>query len=178
MKPTENKPGRLLVAGIGNIFFGDDAFGVEVVRALSRIPLPEQVRVLDFGIRSYDLAYALTEGYDAAILVDALPRGSTPGTTFLIEPDLDALSPPTAESGDPHTMNPVAVLQLARTFGALPPRLFVVGCEPAVLENDTGEIGLSPSVRAAVPLAIGMIESLIGDLLGLKLETDAGLVPG
>ena len=79
---------RILVAGIGNIFFGDDAFGCEVASQLRRKPLPEGVRVIDFGIRSYDLAYAIMDGYDATILVDATPQGSAPGTIYLIEPDL------------------------------------------------------------------------------------------
>ena len=82
---------RILVAGIGNIFFGDDAFGCEVAKELAQRPLPEGVRVIDFGIRSYDLAYAIMDDYDATILVDASPRGSPPGTVYLIEPDLNKL---------------------------------------------------------------------------------------
>ncbi len=81
---------RILIAGIGNIFLGDDAFGVEVVRRLSRSArkLPDEVRIVDFGIRGFDLAYALMEGYEVAILVDATPRGGVPGTLYTIEPDL------------------------------------------------------------------------------------------
>src|SRR5947209_2000127 len=90
--------GQILVAGVGNIFLGDDAFGVEVAQRLLRRSLPEGVRVVDFGIRGFDLAYALmrddlAEG-GTAILVDALPRGEPPGTLYVIEPDLDALGEP------------------------------------------------------------------------------------
>src|SRR6202030_732892 len=79
---------RILIAGIGNIFLGDDAFGVEVVRRLAARKLPDAIRVVDFGIRGFDLAYALMEGYEITILVDATPRGGQPGTLYTIEPDL------------------------------------------------------------------------------------------
>ncbi len=163
---------RILVAGIGNIFLGDDAFGVEVAQALMRRPLPEEVSVVDFGIRGYDLAYALMDGYDATILVDAMARGEPPGTIFLIEPDPvepgAAGEPPAI---DAHSMNPLQVLRLVRALGGDAPRnLYLVACEPAVLGSETGEIALSSVVSAAVPSAIGMIEMLIGDLLGKSGE--------
>ncbi|MEP6809174.1 MAG: hydrogenase maturation protease, partial [Chthoniobacterales bacterium] len=103
---------RILVAGIGNIFFGDDAFGCEVAQQLARRQLPEGVFVKDFGIRSYDLAYAIMEKYDATILVDATARGSEPGTIYLIEPDLKMLDELPDEAVNAHSMNPVRVLQL------------------------------------------------------------------
>src|SRR5690242_4451119 len=123
---------RILVAGIGNIFFGDDAFGVEVVRELAQRPGPEEVQLIDFGIRSYDLAYALGEPYDAVILVDAVPRGGRPGTTYLLELDLADLSKGDWEAPDAHSLNPVSVLRLAQSFGRVSGKLFLVGCEPAV----------------------------------------------
>lgn len=152
---------RILVAGIGNIFAGDDAFGVEVIRELALHPLPETVLVKDFGIRSYDLAYAMMDGYSTTILVDAASRGQAPGTLYLIEPDVDAFG--SEATVDAHRMDPVAVLQLVRALGGSLGQLYVVGCEPEVLESD--EIGLSPSVRAAVPQAAQMIESLVRRLL-------------
>ena len=156
---------RILVAGIGNIFFGDDAFGCEVASQLRRKPLPEGVRVIDFGIRSYDLAYAIMDGYDATILVDATPQGSAPGTIYLIEPDLKKLDELPDEAVNAHSMNPVRVLQLVRSLGGNVGWLRVVGCEPAVLDSEEGAMGLSDKVQAAVDPAIEMIESLIREIL-------------
>src|ERR1700723_2432639 len=94
----------VLVAGIGNIFLGDDGFGVEVVRGLTTRSMPEGVTVKDFGIRGFDLAYALLDPWDTVILVDALPRGEAAGTLFVLEPDLTGLGNPAAPGMDlnPH----------------------------------------------------------------------------
>jgi hydrogenase maturation protease len=154
----------ILVAGIGNIFFGDDAFGCEVVRELARRPQPEGVRVIDFGIRSYDLAYAIMDNHDATILVDAAAQGGLPGTLYLIEPDLKKLDELPDEAVNAHSMNPVRVLQLVRSLGGNPGWMRVVGCEPAVLESEEGAMGLSEKVRVAVMPAIEMIESLIRNI--------------
>src|SRR5947209_8485209 len=124
---------RILIAGIGNIFLGDDAFGVEVVRQLPPHTFPPEVHVQDFGIRGYDLACALADGYDAAILVDAAPRGQPPGTVYLIEPDMSKLNELQRASVDGHSMDPVRVLQTAKALGGSPARLYLVGCEPADL---------------------------------------------
>ncbi len=156
---------RILVAGIGNIFFGDDAFGCEVASQLSVRSLPEGVRVTDFGIRSYDLAYAMMDGYDAIILVDASARGNLPGTIYLIEPELKKLDELPDEAVNAHSMNPVRVLQMVRSLGGKPGWLRVVGCEPAVLEIEDGHLGLSEKVQAAVAPAVEMIESLIREIL-------------
>ena len=156
----------ILVAGIGNIFFGDDAFGSEVARKLMRYAWPDGVRVEDFGIRSFDLAYALMDGCDA-ILIDAVPRGEPPGTLYLIEPDLDNLG--SGDIPDGHSMNPVGVLQMVQSLapadGGRTGRLFLIGCEPSVLESEDGQMGLSKCVQAAVPRAIELVESLVADLL-------------
>lgn len=154
---------QILVAGIGNIFFGDDAFGCEVAQQLMRQTLPEGVRVVDYGIRSYDLAYALLDPNDGAILIDAVPRGEEPGTVFLLELDINKLDNSGNESVNAHAMNPVAVLQLVRSFGGSPRELYLVGCEPAVLESE--ELGLSEKVQAAVPLALDTIKELLEKLL-------------
>lgn len=168
---------RILVAGIGNIFLGDDAFGVETVRQLSQHVLPDDVRIVDFGIRSYDLAYAMMEGYDSIILVDATARGNAPGTVYLIEPDLGELNQLDSGNVDPHSMNPVRVLQMVQSLGGFSGKLYLVGCEPAVLEKEDGEFGLSGPVQAAVPKAIEMIQSLVGDLLKENIENkEPGLV--
>jgi hydrogenase maturation protease len=158
---------NVLVAGIGNIFFGDDAFGCEVARQLLERPIPAGVTIRDFGIRSYDLAYAIMDA-EVTILVDATPQGKTPGTIFLIEPDLNSLA--AGEIVNAHSMNPVRALQLVRAMGGRPGKLYLVGCEPAVLETEEGAMGLSEAVQAAVPKAVAMIESLVGDLLANRKE--------
>jgi hydrogenase maturation protease len=157
---------RILVAGIGNIFHGDDAFGVEVAQRMAVRGTPDGVRVVDFGIRSYDLVFALLDAYDITILVDAVARGGKPGTLYLIEPDLNSLdnfeSQP--ESFDSHGMNPVLVLRLAKQMGAPLNRILLVGCEPETFgSEDEGKVGLSPAVAQAVDEAVKRIESLIAE---------------
>ncbi len=154
---------KILIAGVGNIFFGDDAFGCEVARELAQRSWPENVRVQDFGIRSYDLAYAIIE-HDATILVDASPRGSAPGTIYLIEPNFSELDQAPEEAVNAHSMNPVRVLQMVRSLGGAPRQLVVVGCEPEILESE-GRLGLSETVRTAIPAAIAIIEKLVQNFL-------------
>jgi hydrogenase maturation protease len=157
---SPNEPGRVLVAGIGNVFLGDDGFGVEVVAQLSRRPLSEGVEVADFGIRGFDLAYALMDSaYDVAILVDALPANGRPGELFLLEPDLDQVSDQGPADG--HSMDPVSVLRLVKQLGGTPPRLYVVGCQPASLGPEEGRMGLSEPVQGALDGAVAMVEELV-----------------
>jgi hydrogenase maturation protease len=165
---------RILVAGIGNIFLGDDAFGVEVAWRMSRRAMPENVRVADFGIRGMDLVYALLDGYDAAILVDAAARGGDPGTLYVIEPEpeSDDAGGPDVALVDAHGLNPMRVLDMARTLGGSPKRVLVVGCEPATLGDELeGAMGLSAPVEAAVGAAIAMVESLVSRI---TVEMQAG----
>jgi hydrogenase maturation protease len=144
-----------LVAGVGNIFLGDDGFGVEVARRLSRETWPEDVRVADFGIRGIHLAYQLLDGYDTLILVDALPRGGAPGTLYVME--ADESGPPLALA-DAHGMDPRSVLGMVRTLGGAVGRVLVVGCEPAeVLER----IGLSEPVERAAAEAVRVVRTLV-----------------
>jgi hydrogenase maturation protease len=159
----QNSP-SVLIACIGNIFQGDDAFGVEVARSLAGRPLPENVRVVDFGIRGFDLTYALIDGYDATILVDAVPRGEAPGTLYVIEPDLSDFENGQATI-DAHTMDPLNVLRTARSMGAEFKKLLLVGCEPAELGGEEGLVGLSEPVKAAIPEAVNLIESLLSSIL-------------
>jgi hydrogenase maturation protease len=162
--------GLILVAGVGNIFLGDDAFGVEVAQRLAARALPPNVRVVDFGIRSYDLAYALMDPWELVILVDAVPGGDEPGTVYLIEPELPSGGEAPTDFGfDAHSMNPVAVLQLVNTLGGEMSRLMVVGCEPSTVDSDAdGETGLSKPVEAAVDEAIRMIDQLISEVSKAK----------
>jgi hydrogenase maturation protease len=151
---------RILVAGVGNVFFGDDGFGVEVASRLNADRLPAGVQVVDFGIRSYDLAYALTSGrYEAAILVDASAREGAPGDVYVLSPELDGSSK--LAPANAHTMNPETVLRMARTFGPLPGQILVVACEPETLGGDEGRLGLSETVNAAVNRAVTVVESLV-----------------
>jgi len=159
---------RLLIAGIGNIFHGDDAFGVEVAGQLARRSLPAEVRVVDFGIRGFDLAYALLDGYDATILVDATARGGAPGTLYTIE--IDPNSPGGLDDSqaelDAHGMNPMRVLQMAQSMGGCRGRLLLVGCEPETLgTEEEGLMGLSATVTTAVDLAADLVEMLANRVL-------------
>jgi hydrogenase maturation protease len=159
---------RILVAGIGNIFLGDDGFGGEVVHRLLQKSLPEEVRVADFGIRGLDLAYALLDDYEAIILVDATRRGQAPGTIYLLQPDAgqagDEATQP--EPMDMHSLDPVKVLRLARDMGARLRRVLLVGCEPQPFAaEDEQAIGLSEPVGVAVVEAVGLAESIIAELL-------------
>ena len=158
-KPTPT----ILIAGIGNIFLGDDAFGVEVAQRLARQKLPENVKVIDFGIRGFDLAYALLDGSDVTILVDACPRGGAPGTLYVIEPDLSSLNSPEAEHSavDAHSMNPMNVIRMAKSMGGELKRILLVGCEPATLGPEEGQMGLSDPVAAMVEVAANRIEQLV-----------------
>jgi hydrogenase maturation protease len=163
--PAAEKPG-ILIAGIGNIFLGDDAFGVEAVKRLAARKLPEAVRVADFGIRGFDLVYALQDGYETTILVDACAQGQPPGTVFVIEPDLN--SPGNAEQQsvvETHGMNPVNVIRMAKAMNAPLKRVLVVGCEPETLGGEEGAMGLSGPVEAALDEAVRVIESLVTRIL-------------
>ena len=165
---------RILVAGIGNIFLGDDAFGPEVARRLASLGLPDGARVVDFGIRGLDLTYALLDGYEAVVLVDATPRGGAPGTLYVLE--LPACEPGEGE-GEPalvegHNLDPAKVLRLASALGARVGRLLLVGCEPAPIDEleDFGA-ELSAMARAAVDEAVPLIEALVARLLrGEEIE--------
>lgn len=160
----------ILVAGIGNIFQNDDGFGPEVARRLlTGPPMPEGVKVVDYGIRGVHLAYELLDGYDAAILVDATNQGDEPGTIYVIEPDVDSIESETglAEAGivDAHGMDPASVLALLRSLGGRVERLLVVGCEP--VDVDEG-MGLSEPVAGAVAEACRVVRDLIDEELSSK----------
>jgi hydrogenase maturation protease len=154
----------LLVAGIGNIFQGDDAFGVAVVQRLSAMPVPENVRVLDVGIRSLDLVFALLDNPHLTVLVDVTSRGGPPGTLYTIEIDHGDI-PDVSEAAslvNSHGLDPVRVLSLAKSMGAELRNVLLIGCEPEILDrDDTGHIGLSDAVEAAVNPAVESIRRLI-----------------
>lgn len=153
-----------MVAGIGNIFLGDDAFGVELARRLTAETLPEGVRVTDYGIRGMHLAYDLLEmAPDTTILLDAVSRGGEPGTVYVLEigsGDVPGIEP---SAVDAHGMEPDAVLALLENLGGSAGRTLLVGCEPANTEEG---IGLSPTVAAAVDRAVEVVVDLLTDKEG------------
>jgi hydrogenase maturation protease len=152
-----------LVAGIGNVFLGDDGFGVEVAGRLTGQPWPAGVRVEDFGIRGVHLAYELLDGYDVLVLVDAMRMGEAPGTVAVIDAEPAALTPDgDAPVVDAHTMNPDVVLGLLGALGGSVGRVFIVGCEPATVEES---MGLSPPVAEAVDRAVVLCRDLVADLV-------------
>jgi hydrogenase maturation protease len=158
---------QILIACIGNIFLADDGFGVEVAAKLAHQTFPSGVRVVDFGIRGFDLAYALMEGYETTILVDAYPGEGAPGTLFVVEPDTSGLQAQGAPQGltEPHAMNPLSVLQMAVSMGAQLKRILLVGCAPETLGPEEGQMGLSAPVTAAVDEAVNLIPSLVARIL-------------
>ena len=157
---------RVLVAGIGNIFLSDDAFGIEVATVLAGWTLPPAVRVEDFGIRGLHLAYELLEGYDGLLLVDAVPMGEPPGTLAVIVPELDTGG--AGETGvevpvvDAHTMNPDVVLTTLRRLGGSVEKILIVGCQPADLQDG---MGLTPAVAAAVEDAAQLCLQLVSEMV-------------
>jgi hydrogenase maturation protease len=169
------KAQRVLIAGVGNILFGDDGFGVEVARRLAARPQPPGVRVAEFGVRSVDLTFALLDGCDAAIVVDAARRGGAPGSLYVIEPDAataDAVDPALAIAPD-HGLDPTRVLAYVRAVGGRLEALRVVGCEPLTVgrPEDTGlSMGLSPPVAAAVDAACAIVERLAVQAAGGHLR--------
>lgn len=162
---------KILVAGIGNIFKADDAFGVEVVRRLGESQARQGVEAIDFGIRGLDFAYALLDGgYDAVIIIDAMGRGKPPGTLTVLEPTFQqgAGQPEAAEGGvlalEPHSMDPYQVLRWVQAMGGSLRQLRIVGCEPLHLPaEDEIEMGLSEPVAEAVNGAVAVVGVLLDE---------------
>jgi hydrogenase maturation protease len=160
----------MLVAGIGNIFCGDDGFGVEVVRRLAAAPVPDGVNVKDFGIRGLHLAYEILDGgYDQVILVDALPQNAPPGTIAIVEAETVGGEPDEGAVWDAHAMQPAAVLQLLRRIGGHAPRVLVVGCQPSRLDE---HMGLSAAVAAAVDDAAQLVLRLVSGEENARVSRD------
>jgi hydrogenase maturation protease len=157
--------GRILVAGVGNVFLQDDAFGVEVVRLLAERPQPPGVQIRDYGIRGVHLVYELLDGYDLFVLVDAAPRGQAPGTVSVLEVELP--SPEAQPVIDAHSLTPDAIFGLLSSLGGHSGRNLVVACEPA--EVDAG-MGLSDPVREALPHAVRAVEEILAQATGTGPE--------
>ncbi|HKO46102.1 MAG TPA: hydrogenase maturation protease [Polyangiaceae bacterium] len=156
---------RVLVAGVGNVFLGDDAFGVEVVRELMRRPPAAHVTIRDFGTRGLDLAYTLVEGFDALLLVDTVRRGHAPGTLTVLEPDFVSSQLPEELLGPGHGVDPCRVFGLVRALGGSVPMTRLVGCEPFGFGSDQEPmLELSAPVRDAVARALPLVEQLVLEL--------------
>jgi hydrogenase maturation protease len=156
---------RVLIAGVGNVLRGDDGFGVEVLRRLEReLAGTDGVRFFESGIAGVSLVQQLLDGYDAMVILDALDRGASPGTVFVLAPDVGALGAPGGERRaiDLHQADPESVLRMAAALGVLPGRVWIVGCQAAVC-NELGA-GLSEPVRAAVPEAARRVREMLAGL--------------
>jgi hydrogenase maturation protease len=152
--------GRTLVAGVGNVFLGDDAFGVEVIRLLAERPSPPGVQIQDFGIRGVHLVYELLNGCDLFVLVDAAARGEEPGTVTVLEADLpepspDAIAQPVM---DAHSLTPDSIFAMLSALGGHPGRSLVVACEPADVSPG---MGLSGPVQEALPHAVRAVQDIL-----------------
>jgi hydrogenase maturation protease len=164
MTETAQRVKQILVAGIGNAWLRDDGFGGEVAKLLSERKLPPGVQVIDFGSGGLDLAYEVMRGYDALVLVDVSRQGGTPGTLYVMEADPDDVDGKIEDGQmlDPHGMDPETVLRFVKYVGGWPGRVFVVACEPEVVE-DVG-LGLSESVSGSVARAAGVVLETVADL--------------
>ena len=155
---------QILVAGVGNAWLQDDAFGGECARRLEARGVPPGVTVMDFGTGGLDLAYEVMRGYDELILVDISRQGGEPGTLYVLEPDMEELSGP-IEDGDtinPHSMDPQSVLRFVGAVGGFSGKVVVIGCEPG--EVDDVGLGLTPAVAGAVERALALIRETLDEL--------------
>jgi hydrogenase maturation protease len=155
-----------LVAGIGNIFLGDDAFGSVVARRMIGRAYPPAVRVIDFGIRGFDLAFALMENYQIAILIDAFPHAAPPGSLRVLELQINPEERRANAFPETHGIAPTRALQLAQQFGIRAQKVYLVGCEPETLEpNENGDFTLSPTVARSVEPAIELVEEMLAPMV-------------
>ena len=156
--PDPPATGRTLVAGVGNVFLQDDAFGVEVVRLLTQEPLPPGVQARDFGIRGVHLVYELLDGCDLFVLVDAAARGEEPGTVTVLEVEVPEPGSVPRTVMDAHSLAPDDIFALLASLGGLPGRSLVVACEPADVSPG---MGLTDTVREAVPHAVRAVREIL-----------------
>jgi hydrogenase maturation protease len=162
--------GRTLVAGVGNLFLHDDAFGVEVARLLAGRPSQPGVTIKDFGIRGVHLVYELLDGYDLFVLIDTSARGQAPGTVTVLEVDPADAVPAAAAVMDAHSLAPDEIFSMLTAMGGTPGRSLVVACEPADMSPG---IGLSAPVQAALPYAVRAVEEILRTSAAEGRRTDA-----
>lgn len=158
---------RILVAGIGNIFLGDDGFGSEVVR---HAEMPQSgARVVDYGIGGMHLAYDLLEDWDSLVLIDAIPSQGNPGTLHVFQADHESTS--CATGLDAHSMDPETVFASLRALGGTPPYTVIVGCEAGSVEEG---MGLTDPVALAVPRAARTVAEIVTALQTSAPAQDGG----
>ena len=181
MRPS-GSPRRVLIAGMGSVLRRDDGFGVAVVQRLMAEwrPLPPGVTLLDAGTGGIAVVQELLDGYEALIVVDAVRRGGEPGTLYLLEPQVDDLREGTdagqrAFLADTHYAEPWKVFVLAKGLGVLPPVVWLLGCEPA--EIDEARVSLTERVEQAVALAVARVHRLVQELLDLGQVADPAATP-
>ncbi|BDE13323.1 MULTISPECIES: hydrogenase maturation protease [Mycobacterium] len=150
---------RILVAGIGNIFLGDDGFGSEVVRHPAMPQHGSDVRVVDYGIGGMHLAYDLLDEWDSLVLIDAIPNRGNPGALHVFQADHDADGG--AVGLDAHSMDPQTVFASVRALGGSPPYTVIVGCEAGSVDEG---MGLTGPVAAAVPRAVNAVRKIVAAL--------------
>lgn len=159
---------RILVACVGNVLRHDDGFGVAVARELELRRLPTGVELIETGIGGMSVVQQLMAGYDALVIVDAMDADAPPGTLHTIQPEVPD---PAGLSGEQwralfanlHLAEPYRILLLARSLGALPREVWLVGCVPS--DCDTMDEQLSVEVAAAVPRATDTVLALADRLL-------------
>jgi hydrogenase maturation protease len=171
---SDERPRKILVAGVGNAWLRDDGFGGEVARRLERLHLPDEVAVMDAGTGGLDLAYEVMRGYDALVILDVSRQGGEPGTLYVMEADEDSVQGQ-IEDGDtinPHGMDPQTVLRFVKSLGAWPGRVVVIACEPA----DVQELGwgLTEQVGEAVERAVGLVVETIDELRSTAVHRSTG----
>jgi hydrogenase maturation protease len=157
---------QILVAGVGNAWLQDDAFGGECARRLEARGVPSGVTVMDFGTGGLDLAYEVMRGYDALVLLDASRQGHEPGTLYVLEPDMSEFEG-AIEDGDainPHSMDPASMLRFVSAIGGFSGKVVIIGCEPG--EVDDVGLGLTPPVEAAVERAVALVGTTLEELRG------------
>jgi hydrogenase maturation protease len=161
---------RVLVAGIGNVFLGDDGWGPAVIQALRAVAWPHGVEVEDFGVRGVELARSVARGCDAVIVVDAMTRGGEPGTLYVVEPKV----PKEVVGIDVHEVDPARVLAFARSLGPLPTFIRVIGCEPGSFVESGADVAvaLGPAVAAAIRPAVTVVRELVAELTAETIDME------
>lgn len=158
---------RVLVAGMGNQLRGDDGFGVALTHLLAEKDLGAEVTVKEFGIGGIGLVQELLSRYDALLIVDAVRRGSEPGTLHLLEPAVSDIADLPDEIrrdflADVHWADAGRVLIYAKALGVLPPRVLILGCQPE--DVDDLSMVLTPRVESSLPRALVAIDEALARL--------------